>query len=963
MRLGYEYQSLKDADIHPETRIFLNRFVPAIQRINRDKNLTVEQILATIEEIHGIIKNNDMGKEFLGRLLDQTADIKLIDFDHPKDNDFAVVDELTFGPEAKGSFRPDINILVNGIPLGFLEVKKPNNEGGIQKEFHRMLDERLQVPEFKKYFNMLQFVTFSNNMEYETDNDAAPAEEVRAGSFYSTPNGNRTFFSFFREENPKTSGFKEIYMDEVRYILKDNGYSPSYADTEEFRTNLQPSTPCNRFVTSFFDISRMMYLLQYGFFYVDTIDEKTGQPVTQKHIMRYPQFFASQAILKRIDGGGKSGIIFHTQGSGKTELSAFSTRIIRDYYSERGITAKFYYVVDRLDLLIQVRDEMRNRGLNAIEVNSRSDFEKELKRPLPKRGDLRSNGEIVVVNIQKFTDALPQVSNVYDAKIQRIFFVDEAHRSYKQTGQFFKNLMLVDDNAIYIAMTGTPLLSKKERSNLKFGDYIHKYFYDKSISDGYTLRIKKEEIDTTVRADIHRNLQFEKSQIDAKKDTMRTDRTYISSLGKFIETDFLNFRLVNADSTIGGMIVCSSNPQARKVKEWFDKNVSTLETGLVISDEDAPRSDINKETQKAFRKTLKPDILIVHQMLTTGYDVPRLKKMYLLRNAKEHTLLQTISRVNRPYKNPKTGKVYQYGYIVDFVDIEKEYDRTIEMYLKEMEDDFNDDSDEHFSLAGLVIGPEDIDKKYHAYQAHMNTFAYQTANPPFKLDFSSTRDAIEQKWSETDRFFAGVPKIPASKKESMAIYLLFIQHIMYCMKDNGKAAIVVPTGFLTAKSKIEYAIRQRMVDEGMLKGVISMPSNIFANTGTNVSILFLDKANTDGKVLLLDASKLGTKVKDGKNQKTVLSDDEVARIINTFVGHQVEDDFSVSVSTEDIKNKGYSFSAGQYFEVKIEHIDITAEEFQSKMGDYKARLSEQFAKGRSLEESIMNDIGGLRYDS
>ena len=543
MRLGYEYQSLKDADIHPETRIFLNRFVPAIQRINRDKNLTVEQILATIEEIHGIIKNNDMGKEFLGRLLDQTADIKLIDFDHPEDNDFAVVDELTFGPEAKGSFRPDINILVNGIPLGFLEVKKPNNEGGIQKEFHRMLDERLQVPEFKKYFNMLQFVTFSNNMEYETDNDAAPAEEVRAGSFYSTPNGNRTFFSFFREENPKTSGFKEIYMDEVRYILKDNGYSPSYADTEEFQTNLQPSTPCNRFVTSFFDIPRMMYLLQYGFFYVDTIDEKTGQPVTQKHIMRYPQFFASQAILKRIDGGGKSGIIFHTQGSGKTELSAFSTRIIRDYYSERGITAKFYYVVDRLDLLIQVRDEMRNRGLNAIEVNSRSDFEKELKRPLPKRGDLRSNGEIVVVNIQKFTDALPQVSNVYDAKIQRIFFVDEAHRSYKQTGQFFKNLMLVDDNAIYIAMTGTPLLSKKERSNLKFGDYIHKYFYDKSISDGYTLRIKKEEIDTTVRADIHRNLQFEKSQIDAKKDTMRTDRTYISSLGKFIETDFLNFRL------------------------------------------------------------------------------------------------------------------------------------------------------------------------------------------------------------------------------------------------------------------------------------------------------------------------------------------------------------------------------------------------------------------------------------
>lgn len=235
MRLGYEYQSLKDADIHPETRIFLNRFVPAIQRINRDKNLTVEQILATIEEIHGIIKNNDMGKEFLGRLLDRTADIKLIDFDHPEDNDFAVVDELTFGPEAKGSFRPDINILVNGIPLGFLEVKKPNNEGGIQKEFHRMLDERLQVPEFKKYFNMLQFVTFSNNMEYETDNDAAPAEEVRAGSFYSTPMGTAPSSpSSVRRIRRPLGSRKSIWM-RCGISLKTTGIAPAMRIRRNFR--------------------------------------------------------------------------------------------------------------------------------------------------------------------------------------------------------------------------------------------------------------------------------------------------------------------------------------------------------------------------------------------------------------------------------------------------------------------------------------------------------------------------------------------------------------------------------------------------------------------------------------------------------------------------------------------------------------------------------------------------------
>ena len=237
----------------------------------------------------------------------------------------------------------------------------------------------------------------------------------------------------------------------------------------------------------------------------------------------------------------------------------------------------------------------------------------------------------------------------------------------------------------------------------------------------------------------------------------------------------------------------------------------------------------------------------------------------------------------------------------------------------------------------------------HEPTSGLKKYAYQTANPPFKLDFSSTRDAIEQKWSETDRFFAGVPKIPASKKESMAIYLLFIQHIMYCMKDNGKAAIVVPTGFLTAKSKIEYAIRQRMVDKHIIKGVISMPSNIFANTGTNVSILFLDNANTEEEAFLVDASSLGKKVKDGKNQRTVLSDEEVNRIIDVFTNRKVEDDFSVSVPYDEMTEKGCSFSAGQYFEVKIEHIDITPEEFNANMAARKERLTALFAKGHELE--------------
>ena len=391
--------------------------------------------------------------------------------------------------------------------------------------------------------------------------------------------------------------------------------------------------------------------------------------VPEKFIMRYPQFFASRAIVKRLENGGKSGIIFHTQGSGKTGLSAFCVRILRDYYAKKGITAKFYYVVDRLELLNQVSNEMAIRGLSVTNVDSKKDFEKELNKALSTNVKMDSHGEITVVNIQKFDSKMPVAKNDYQANIQRIFFIDEAHRSYKMTGEFFKNLMLVDKDAIYIAMTGTPLLSKKERSNLKFGDYIHRYFYDKSIADGYTLRIKKEQIETTARSEIRANLDLEDPSIDKKAVMESPD--YINALGKYITQDFEFFRLTNSDNTIGGMIVCCSNLQAKRVKEWFDEH-SNLQTGLVISDENIP-SSVNKATQLAFKNTLEPDLLIVNQMLTTGYDVRRLKKMYLLRNAKEHNLLQTISRVNRPYKNPQ-GKTYEFGYIVDFVDISEEYD-------------------------------------------------------------------------------------------------------------------------------------------------------------------------------------------------------------------------------------------------------------------------------------------------
>jgi len=244
----------------------------------------------------------------------------------------------------------------------------------------------------------------------------------------------------------------------------------------------------------------------------------------------------------------------------------------------------------------------------------------------------------------------------------------------------------------------------------------------------------------------------------------------------------------------------------------------------------------------------------------------------------------------------------------------------------------------------------------------LKQFDFITSNPPFKTDFSSTRNDIETNWKNTTRFFAGVPKIPNKDRKKMAIYLCFIQHILYSLKDGGKAAIVVPTGFLTAQAGIEKKIRENIVDNHWLRGVVSMPSNIFANTGTNVSVLFIDKTNKDGEVLLVDASKLGEKIKVGKNQKTVLSQEELDKIVNTFVDHIVEEDFSVSVSYAQIQEKNYSFSAGQYFDVKIEYIELTQEQFNEKMQTYANNLNKLFSESKSLEDEIKNNLKGLKYE-
>jgi type I restriction enzyme M protein len=249
---------------------------------------------------------------------------------------------------------------------------------------------------------------------------------------------------------------------------------------------------------------------------------------------------------------------------------------------------------------------------------------------------------------------------------------------------------------------------------------------------------------------------------------------------------------------------------------------------------------------------------------------------------------------------------------------------------------------------------------YHKDGKALAKFDYIVSNPPFKMDFSDFRNDLDSKENH-ERFFAGIPKVSPKATDKMAIYLLFIQHIIYSLKAGGKAAVVVPTGFITAQSGIDKKIREKLVEEKMLAGVVSMPSNIFATTGTNVSILFIDK-NNKGDVVLIDASGLGETVKEGKNQKTVLSEAEEYQIIAAFNGKQALDNFSVVVAYDEIKSKNYSLSAGQYFNVKIEYTDITPEQFITKMQGFNNNLDKLFKESKDLEVEIKKQLSGIKYE-
>ena len=709
-KLGYKYISLKmeKEQIDERNNIFRNIFKESINRIN-NTDLNTDEIKRILDNITLILDNEDLGKSFYKILIDGYKGLRLIDFNNIENNTFNCVTELIY-KNGDDEFRPDIIMLINGMPLGFIEVKKPNNRDGILAERNR-INARFKNKKFRKFINLTQLLVFSNNQEYN-DDSVVPIE----GAFYGTPNYGNVFFNCFREEDYAIfSRLNEINDDEENFILKDNNYV-AIKGTEEYITNLKNTTPTNKLITSLFSKERILKFLKYGIVYVEK-KSKDGVTEIQKHIMRYQQFFATLAIQNKIDNNIKKGIIWHTQGSGKTALAYFNVKYLTDYFQAKGIIAKFYFIVDRLDLLKQACDEFESRGLTATRVNSKDDFIKNIQDT--SAADATGGNTINVINIQKFSEDSFVKESDYNVNIQRIYFLDEAHRSYNPRGSFLSNLMFSDKNAIMIALTGTPLLNQKVAGltyNSKdiFGDYIHKYYYNKSIADGYTLKLIREGIETSYKEKLNGALEEIRSALSDSKDRdVFAHERFTTPLVEYIVKDFKESRIRYDDDSIGAMIVCDSNPQARNVFKSLDA-YPELSKILILHDEDDTQTRANEIND--FKKG-KIDILVVQNMLLTGFDAPRLKKIYLGRVIKEHNLLQTLTRVNRPYKN------FKYGYVVDFADIREEFDKTNAEYFAELQDQLGEEFAEYNNI---FLSVDEIDQKIEEIKEKL--FIYNDTN-------------------------------------------------------------------------------------------------------------------------------------------------------------------------------------------------------------------------------------------
>ena len=698
-KLGYEYIgkiTKEQANIlyDPDTNILIDVFKNQFKKLNPNYNGDINQIL---KDIRNELDYDDLGKSFYKRITSITP-YKFIDFSNPSNNTYHCTAEFTCERDEE-QFRPDITLFINGIPLVFIEVKKPNNEGGMLEEAKRMSNVRFPQRKFRRFINETQLMIFSNNMEYDAEGGIVPIQ----GAFYCTASKSEAKFNCFREDEivneiPKyviEYPYKQLDSDVEKRILSDFNCQVIHT-SPEYQKNININTPTNRIITSMCSIERLLYIIKYGIAYVNIEKEVDGviEKRDEKHIMRYQQMFASLAVRNKIDEGAKGGIIWHTQGSGKTALAYYLTNVLTDYYSTKNIVPKFYFIVDRLDLLVQATEEFKARGLEVKTANSREELMKQFKNNQSLEGN-SGNREITVVNIQRFEEDPSKVElSEYATNLQRIFIIDEAHRGYNPAGSFLANLFDADRNSIKIALTGTPLL-KEERTSWKvFGDYFHTYYYDKSIKDGYTLKIIREDIETQYKirlSEIYNSLEKLCETKDIRKEDIIEHEKYVKELIRYIITDFKMFRKIQGDDTLGAMIVCESGPQAKKIYEYFkeienelnqnNELKSNFKIGLILHDID------DKQTRdsviKDFKKNMTVDILIVFNMLLTGFDAPRLKRLYLGRKLRDHNLLQAITRVNRTYKEMK------YGYLVDFADIKKNFEETNNAYLRELQK-FND---------------------------------------------------------------------------------------------------------------------------------------------------------------------------------------------------------------------------------------------------------------------------------
>ncbi|PDX48354.1 restriction endonuclease subunit R [Helicobacter pylori] len=730
--LGYDFIPAKNKpNLDTATNILTDSFTQAFERLNPNKN--AKDILA---EMKKRLNYDDLGKRFYEYLL--KSEHQIIDFDNPNNNLYEMMAELPYK-----SLRTDITLFINGLPLVNIEVKQPYAKKGITEEKDRHI-KRYENPENKVFCNLAQIWLFSDNLPYDEKN---PDQGVFYSASYSP------IFQRFVEANklditpppPENDQDDQSHQNHQNHrsleeiqkrILKE--FNLKDADTLESPKD----TPTNSLLTSFCSQKRLCFILKYG---ISFLKEKSE---LKKHIWRYAQMFASLNILKELQKHYETnpkdplkGIIWHTQGSGKTALTYHLTKLIRDFFSQSNLNkkTKFYFIVDRLDLLEQAKNEFSKRGLCVHEAENKEDLSQKLKNASVFEGP-QGNDEIIVVNIQKFkspneekapnedpssapkeiiskTELQEATKDNHD--LQRVFIIDEAHRSYDPKGCFYANLIECDKTAIKIALTGTPLLednAQDKATKNTFGNYLHTYSYAESIKDRHTLKLQLEIIEKSYKEklqEIYRLLQesITIEDIEVKKETIFNHERYIKEMLFYIIRDLLNFRRVNNDENLKAMVVCFSSAQAKLANLFFNevqekvlqenpnlKILKKLQSSLILHDEQEVKEKIYSFKHK------DTDIVFVFNMLLTGFDLPNLKRLYIHRELKDHNLLQALARVNRSYNN------MSFGYLIDFVGIKENYDKTTDDYLKELNQFNQSDSNIKDNLKDMFADRETLEK-------------------------------------------------------------------------------------------------------------------------------------------------------------------------------------------------------------------------------------------------------------